>query len=289
MTEQEWLACEDTNVMLDWLRQRDHQQSDRKLRLFAVACVRQVWSLLSDMRSRTAVEVAEKFADGEASRTELDAARGAAFATARDAARGAAFAAAWATAWDAARGAARAAPRIVQADLLCDIVGNPFRPLTIRSPCDACSGTGSIVTIDGIEWGCLECGGNGHMPGTGRNDCDFLTPTVVSLAQAAYDERGDNGALDPVRLAVLADALEEAGCDGQRIWLCNNQGKHQHRGKRGEVIHGVTHSDNPWHLHHHHDAKCSYMDIPNPLLAHLCSPGQHVRGCHVVDLILGRP
>jgi hypothetical protein len=35
---------------------------------------------------------------------------------------------------------------------------------------------------------------------------------VVSLAQAAYDERDlPSGHLDPGRLAVLADALEDAG------------------------------------------------------------------------------
>jgi hypothetical protein len=36
---------------------------------------------------------------------------------------------------------------------------------------------------------------------------------VQRLAQAAYDERSlPEGTLDPARLAVLADALEEAGC-----------------------------------------------------------------------------
>jgi hypothetical protein len=37
--------------------------------------------------------------------------------------------------------------------------------------------------------------------------------TVISLAQAAYDERVlPSGEVEPSRLAVLADALEEAGC-----------------------------------------------------------------------------
>jgi hypothetical protein len=37
--------------------------------------------------------------------------------------------------------------------------------------------------------------------------------TVARLAEAAYDERQlPSGHLDPARLAVLADALEEAGC-----------------------------------------------------------------------------
>jgi hypothetical protein len=42
--------------------------------------------------------------------------------------------------------------------------------------------------------------------------------TVVRLAQAAYDERHlPAGTLDNGRLAVLADALEEAGCTSEDV------------------------------------------------------------------------
>jgi hypothetical protein len=42
----------------------------------------------------------------------------------------------------------------------------------------------------------------------------WRTPQVVALAQADYEQRElPAGTLDPARLAVLADALEEAGCD----------------------------------------------------------------------------
>ena len=41
----------------------------------------------------------------------------------------------------------------------------------------------------------------------------WQTPTILSLAQAAYDQRRlPSGELDPARLAILSDALEEAGC-----------------------------------------------------------------------------
>ena len=97
-----------------------------ELRLWGCWCVRNtpitggktVWDLLTDARSRNAIEVAERFARNEATREEL----GAAWDAARDAARGAAWDAAWDAArdaaWDAARAAAWAAEEAQQiADL----------------------------------------------------------------------------------------------------------------------------------------------------------------------------
>jgi hypothetical protein len=80
-----------------------------------------------------------------------------------------------------------------QCHLLRDIFGNPFRPASLAP---------SVLT-----W----------------NDA-----TVVRLARAAYDERHmPEGTLDNGRLAVLADALEEAGCQDQDILgHCRSGGEH---------------------------------------------------------------
>jgi hypothetical protein len=65
-------------------------------------------------------------------------------------------------------------------------------------------------------------------------DSSWLTSTVIALARGINDERAYE------RLPILADALQDAGCD--------------------------------------------YADI----LDHCRGPGPHVRGCWVVDLVLGK-
>src|ERR1035437_7061317 len=103
-----WTACRNPDWML-WAIDRLEIGTPRLWRLFACWCVRntpladgrKVWDLLTDPRSRNAVEVAERFADGAATDAEL--------AAAGDAARAAAVAAAGTAAWDAARAAAGAA------------------------------------------------------------------------------------------------------------------------------------------------------------------------------------
>ena len=80
---------------------------DKEIRLFAVWCARQVRHLMTDQRSVAALDVAERFANGDATKEELDAAEAAAWAASGYAAMTAAGAAAWAAAGDAAGGEAR--------------------------------------------------------------------------------------------------------------------------------------------------------------------------------------
>lgn len=65
-------------------------------------------------------------------------------------------------------------------------------------------------------------------------DSSWLTSTVLPLASGIYEEK----AFD--RMPILADALQDAGCDNAEV------------------------------------------------LEHCRGPGPHVRGCHVLDLILGK-
>lgn len=60
MTEAEWLACTDPMLMLDVVRGKP---SDRKLRLSACACCRHAWDLLSS-EDRTIVAIVEQCVDG---------------------------------------------------------------------------------------------------------------------------------------------------------------------------------------------------------------------------------
>ena len=82
-------------------------EHDREWRLFAVWCARQVQHLMTNQRSHDAINVAERFALGAATKNELDAAFEAAWSAARGAACDAARGATWSAAWSAARDAAQ--------------------------------------------------------------------------------------------------------------------------------------------------------------------------------------
>lgn len=224
MTGDEWLACEDLSQMLVFLESRGCW-TNRKFRLFAVGCCRSVWSGLRDERSRAAVEAAERFADGRATRSEMRAAFTAASTAVVDCRDFSPFSedqaiAAFLTAarninesatkipededanevashvWSYAIDGELAEARKRQSALLRDIFGNPVRPIAV--------------------------------------DPAWLTSTVVALAQHMYDAR------DFSVMPILADALQDAGCGNDDI------------------------------------------------LNHCRGDGPHVRGCWVVDQVLGK-
>jgi hypothetical protein len=251
MTEQEWLASEDPIAMLTHLRVIYEPGpvsepgvvpmpliSDRKLKLFATNCA---------VLSGYPMAVVDDVAGTNEREGSLDR---------------------WARSW-ASRvpGTASACvPQLIKASILRDIMGNPFRPvdlpLTMPCPvCDAGMAEGRVC--------CSCCQNEGFL-------CPLLTPTVLSLAQAACEETLPNAVLDPVRLAVLADALEEAGADGGEPcacdggWLTSSQGERVRR-YRCDVCKGR-----------------GRIDRLHPLVAHLRSQNLHVEGCWALDLVLGK-
>src|SRR5262245_28736448 len=68
MTEAQWLACECPARIVEVLRGK---ASDRKLRLFAIACCRTAWALLPEGLHRESLWLAERHADGQATDAEL--------------------------------------------------------------------------------------------------------------------------------------------------------------------------------------------------------------------------
>jgi hypothetical protein len=237
MTETEWLACADPKRMLDALRP---YSSERKMRLFLCACARRLWPLLTIEEVRSGVEVAEQYADGRAAVGELDAAR----IRARDAH--------WRE-WMSMEGAGAGAPRTEeQRGVLYTLArvhiaayaaarGDQLHYYNLRL---ASPGLAAMIAPDEE---CHRC----HL----IRDlyCPIRTPVVQSrwltwndgavprIATAIYESRNlPAGTLDNPSLTVLADALEDGGCDNADI------------------------------------------------LAHCRNGGEHVRGCWVVDLLLGK-
>jgi hypothetical protein len=196
MTEQQWLAATDPGPMLEFLR-NSGKASERKLRLFALACCRRIWHLLVDERSRKIIEVAELWADRRITNEQRVEARTLSAFAAREHEDDPAYLANVMAA-DAATCTAAADIRAYLHSVLYgvdqavasenngaakeeqgrrlahlrDIFGNPFRPPPTIDP-------------SWLAW----------------ND-----GTVRRLAAAIYEGRAFE------RLPLLADALEEAGC-----------------------------------------------------------------------------
>jgi hypothetical protein len=210
MTEAEWLASTDPVPMLRSLA----GASDRKLRLFACAACRRVWHLFADDAGRGAVKAAERFADGLATGEELADALAAA-ESAVSGSGGAAFAA-WGAAADgtnfsAAGGAGYAAKEAAQAAAGLPHLPTDSSPWEWTHPEDFAAKEGALRAERAHQASLLRDAFNPFHPASASPA--WQAPQVVALAQAAYEQRGlPAGTLDVARLAVLADALEEAGC-----------------------------------------------------------------------------
>lgn len=105
-----WKECTNPNWMFWLLQNHKTETTDSQYRIIAIKCAREVQRLMKDQRSINALDVAERFANGGATKKELDAA----WAAARDAAGDAA----WAAAWAAAGVAAGTAAWVKQCDII---------------------------------------------------------------------------------------------------------------------------------------------------------------------------
>jgi hypothetical protein len=209
VTEAEWLSCTSYKLMLEVLLDKG---SERKLRLFVCACCRQVWGALPTEDCRRVVEVSERYADGLATKKELQQARLAARKSILK------------------RDQRCNAPAFWQVADPCSFIAWCTTRETIRAGVqEAAEAAGSYLKVHG--WGKSNQGqpatfpdphkvagilrevfGNPFRPACfSRSVLAWNDGTAVKLAQAIYAERSFD------RLPVLADALEEAGCDNPDI------------------------------------------------------------------------
>ncbi len=185
MTEDEWRTCADLGRMLDFAVDR---ASERKIRLFGCACCRSLWPLLVDARSRLTVRQAERFADGLIEPHDLD--------RAADAARQA-----------SAELSARCTPgsptldrdrlRFAAAEMAHEIATRLWYNIY-----DFAAESGVLAGGPDL----LRCNlGNPFRPAAFAPA--WRTTDVRLLARGIYQDR----AFD--RMPILADALQDAGCD----------------------------------------------------------------------------
>jgi hypothetical protein len=181
MTEAEWLACTDINTLVRLMR---GQTSSRKLRLCACACCRSVWGRLSP-EERRAVEAAERFADRQIGNKEREAARSACPGL-----------------WPLPRAVREAlAPtrRIATAARSAAwLIAFFHTPAGRGHGADESTVTPLLREILGNPW---------RRPVVAPAWLAWNGGAVPKLAATIYD----NHAFD--RLPILADALEDAGCD----------------------------------------------------------------------------
>jgi hypothetical protein len=207
MIRDEWEQISNPHMMLGCLRGR---ASDRKLRLFGVACWLTLKEGVTDDLRRGLKEV-ERYTDGEIDPEAL---------------------------WQVYMkmpgvvGRRLAVPRRMDIDEARRISRWAICP-TEEQP--AASTSWGYVSPLGREYE-KESTGHGRLlhdifgePWRRvRFDATWRTPDVCALAESTYGERDPKTwLLDPVRLGVLGDALEEAGCNDARLLAhCRGGGPH---------------------------------------------------------------
>jgi hypothetical protein len=225
MTPDEWDNANDPQQMLTFLR-GSGRLSDRKARLFCVAVCRRVWPMMRDERSRRAVEVAEQFADDLPGGERLVIAAAEARQVKRldhgpDDACGE---------W-----AAVTVRHAAWLDWFGSKFGYDSAVYTHRTACHAAaSRDGPSPTPAWRKAGDAEEAAQATLVRDIFNPY-YTLPTplklhngdIVNLAQAAYDDRAlPEGTLGNARLAVLADALEEAGAPAALLEHLRSKGPH---------------------------------------------------------------
>jgi hypothetical protein len=217
MTEAEWLTCQDAREMLG---RCPHGFSPRKMRLFTVACCRCSRQLLLNADLRAAVDLAEQFADGNASEQEMAAAyrRADTYAVMSHDGEAEREIHRWCEAvavliatrtgntdggdavWHINRATNRRSIDRKMAELLRDIVGNPYRAMSLVRPHPEWLTPKVLEAIP--AW--PEFDERWFNPA-------WLTSDVLALARGIYAEK----AFD--RMPILADALQDAGCDNEQV------------------------------------------------------------------------
>jgi hypothetical protein len=183
MNEARWLACNDPRLMLEVLS-RHGNAAERTLRLFACACLRRAWHLLSDAQARRVVKMTEIFADGlcGGSKWSRERWRGGAWQELVGGAVGAVLD------WQAAA-AARNVSR-----LTAEALGT-FRELPAQAAILRDLGRPGIRPRLAVDSSWLAANGG----------------AVAMLARSMYEERGFDSA------PILADALEDAACTDNEV------------------------------------------------------------------------
>lgn len=160
----------------------------------------------------------------------------------------------------------------VKAGLIRDIIGNPFRtlPLLTRTVyCDRCNGKGQRTP--GKK--CGTCDGSGKTFGN-ADWLDWNGGTIRAMASGIYEGRRFDD------MPILADALEDAGCVNEDV-LMHCRGMERSiatcRGCGGDGLSTGPPECRPCR-------RCDNGEIVTwaPIR------GPHVRGCWVLDLILGK-